>query len=274
MSTSTVRRWRRAYRDARGVLPHYDTLLRMQRPHQAVIWWFREQRVLSAARRALPNPITARITVILPTYRRPDLLKNAVSSVLGQTFQDFCLLVIDDGGGEVPDLPHDPRITVLRLPKNLGHLGVINNVGIRLTRSPYIALLNDDNEWTPDHLAVSVEALEAGAGLAYTAMTRVTEDGDVVDVLAQPFSRDLLRKTSYVDSNTITFRRVPRKRFSRVPRLKADFPAEDWEFVWRQTRRRPATFVPVNTVRYLINGASYFTGWSSESLKGGNQAKQ
>jgi glycosyltransferase involved in cell wall biosynthesis len=245
------------------VLPLYDARLRLTRPHLAVRWWVVEQRVLRWARRALDAPITARVTVILPTYKRGDLLLRAVDSVLQQTFGDFHVLVIDDGGGDVPPLPEDPRLTVLRLPENVGHLGVINNVGIQLTRSPYIALLNDDNEWRPQHLEVSVPALDAGAELVYTAMTRVTEEGDVLDVLAEPYDRTLLRKTSYIDSNTISFRREPRKRFSRIPRMKLDFPAEDWEFVWRVTRRRPATFVPVNTVQYLVNTSSYFTPWGA-----------
>ena len=63
-----------------------------------------------------------RVSVIIPTHRRPVLLKAAVQSVLDQTFQDFEIVVVDDASGdntkEVVEAFADPRIRYLAHDSN------------------------------------------------------------------------------------------------------------------------------------------------------------
>jgi glycosyltransferase involved in cell wall biosynthesis len=172
------------------------------------------------------------------------------------------VVVDDDDPAQVAGLPEDPRVHVVLLRRHTGVLGVVNNVGLRLTRSTYVALLNDDNRWRPDHLERAVEALEDDADLVYTAMRRHRPDGSDVDVLAVPFDRRTLRRTSYADSSTLVIRRDPRVRFGRTPRWKRDTVKEDWEFVWRSSRRMRTRFLPSVTVDYLIHDDSYLTDWT------------
>ncbi len=224
-------------------------------------WWeHREVRRLQAAVGPLPP---AEVAVVVPTYRRPDFLRRAVASVLEQTSRDLVVVVVDDGGGQVGGLPEDPRLHVVTLGRNTAVLGVVNNVGIRLTSSRYVALLNDDNSWRPDHLERAVAALDEGADLVYTAMRRHLEDGTDVDVLSIPFDRRAMRRASLADSSTLVFRRVPAALFDRTPRRKGEFLKEDWEFVWRCSRRMRTRLVPWVTVDYLIHDGSYLTDWTA-----------
>lgn len=210
------------------------------------------------------GPAPATVATVIPTYRRPELLRAAVESALAQTVTDHLVIVVDDGGG-LPSLPADPRLTAVSLSRNTHVLGLVRNVGIRLTRSAYIAFLDDDNVWRSDHLAEAVAALEQGADIVYTAVERRLADGTVVDVLSREFDRKAFAdSSSWVDANSLVVRRDPRVLFSRIPRTAATLPKEDWEFVYRLSRRRDVVHVPEPTVHYLINQASYYTTWTSE----------
>jgi glycosyltransferase involved in cell wall biosynthesis len=208
----------------------------------------------------------ARVAVVTATYRRPDLLLSAVRSALSQTVREITVLVVDDGGG-LPELPDDPRLHFCSLSVNTGVLGVVLNVGIRLTRSTYVAFLDDDNEWEPEHLEVAIAALEAGPpgetpSLVYTALRRSFPDGRVMDVLSTPFDRRLLAREAFVDTNSLVMRRFPGVHFSRIRRPVGVRPREDWELVYRLSRRMQTQHVPVPTVRYRVNPESYFTDWT------------
>lgn len=96
------------------------------------------------------------VSVIIPTYNRPKFLKQAVESVLHQTFEDFELLVVDDGSDHRPKIPEDPRLTLLRHEQNLG-VSAARNTGIRASHAPFIATLDDDDRWLPEKLSRQVD---------------------------------------------------------------------------------------------------------------------
>lgn len=209
----------------------------------------------------LPGPPTARTAVVISTYKRPELLVAAVRSVLAQTVTDFVVVVVDDGAG-LPELPQDPRLTALSLSRNIGVAGVVRNVGIRLSRSQYLAFLDDDNTWRPDHLERALEAL-AEVDVVYTGVERRLADGTVVDVLSRPFDRKALAEEAFVDSSSIVARRSPAVLFSRLPRRGGVLPMEDWELVFRLSGRRRVRHVPHVTVNYLVDEGSYYSSWDS-----------
>ncbi|HEY0636033.1 MAG TPA: glycosyltransferase family A protein [Pseudonocardiaceae bacterium] len=202
-----------------------------------------------------------RVTTVMPTYRRPELLPAAVESALAQTVEDNLVIVVDDGGG-LPPLPTHERLVAVSLSRNSAVLGLVRNVGIRLTDSEYLAFLDDDNTWLPGHLAAALGALDRGADLVYTAVERRHPDGTLLDVLSRPFDRrEFGDRSGWVDANSLVIRRAPDVLFSRLPRVRATLPKEDWEFVHRMSRRRVVEHVPEPTVRYLVNDASYYTNW-------------
>jgi glycosyltransferase involved in cell wall biosynthesis len=244
------------------VLPLYELRLRTTRLHRSIALRAAESHEVDVALRALGHMPTARVVTVIATYKRRDLLLRAVASALEQDVDDHAVVVVDDGGG-LPALPPDGRLTAVSLTRNLKVAGVTRNVGIRISRSEYLAFLDDDNEWRPDHLPRSLRAHARGAELTYTALERVRRDGSVVDVFSVPFDRRTARDTAFADTSAIVVRRHPRVLFSRTPRYFGEFPGEDWEFAYRLSRRLRTEHLPEPTVRYRLDVGSYWTDWSS-----------
>lgn len=98
-----------------------------------------------------------KFSVIIPTRDRPQFLGAAVSSVLAQTCQDFELLIVNDGSTVIDDFG-DRRIHVLD-NRQRGAVPA-RNLGVATAQSPFIAFLDDDDQWiAPDHLDVSEQVL-------------------------------------------------------------------------------------------------------------------
>jgi GT2 family glycosyltransferase/SAM-dependent methyltransferase/thioredoxin-like negative regulator of GroEL len=119
------------------------------------------------------------VSVIVPTYNRPDRLREALQSVLAQTLQDFEIIVVNDGQIDVEAvidaLPHNGRITCVKHDRNRG-LAASRNTGLRLARGTYVAYLDDDDRYYSDHLAVLTQALRQGQyKAAYTDALRAVE---------------------------------------------------------------------------------------------------
>jgi hypothetical protein len=220
-----------------------------------------ETRRLAAVVGPVPEALVA---TVIATHRRPDALRAAVASALAQTVRDQVVIVVDDGAG-LPELPDDPRLFAVSLARNTAVAGVVRNVGIRLTRSRYVAFLDDDNLWEPDHLERALAVLESPGGPdgVYTALRRVLPDGTERDVLSVEFDRRLAARESFLDTNAFVARRDGSLRFSRLRRTPEVLPREDWELVYRYSRGHTVRHVPHATVRYLVNPGSFYTTWSS-----------
>jgi GT2 family glycosyltransferase len=126
-----------------------------------------------------------RVSVIIATYNRSGTLRYAIASVLGQTMQDFELLVVGDGCTDdseaVVTAYNDPRIRWINLPENSGHQSAPNNRGLQEARGEFIAYLGHDDLWLKHHLEFSVQSLDqSGAAFAHSLMLRIANsDGDL-----------------------------------------------------------------------------------------------
>jgi len=113
------------------------------------------------------------ISIIIATYNRSNVLAVAIESVLSQTLDDWEAIVVGDAcTDDTEDVVRsfdDPRIRFLNLAENCGEQSGPNNHGMGLARGRYIAFLNHDDIWLPDHLEVCREGLEAAeADLVFT----------------------------------------------------------------------------------------------------------
>ena len=213
----------------------------------------------------------ALVASIVPTYRRPELLREAVASALAQTVTNHVVIVVDDGGGMIDLDRTDPRLRVAQLSRNTGVAGVVRNIGIRLSSSQYLAFLDDDNTWTAEHLEAALAMHTDTVTLTVSAIERVKPDGSVVDTVGRPFDAIELRdEGTVVDSSAIVVRRGPDVHFSRIRRSRRVFPMEDWELVYRLIKTRAHAFVPRQTVRYLVNPNSTYTDWSTGAVPPSN----
>lgn len=122
------------------------------------------------------------VSVIVPTYNRPQLLRVALESLNRQRYQDFEIIVVNDGNipveSVVAELNQEGRITLVTHDRNRG-LAASRNTGLRVAQGTYVAYLDDDDRLLPDHLGTLVEFLERGTHqVAYTDAWRVTERGE------------------------------------------------------------------------------------------------
>lgn len=131
------------------------------------------------------KPVDPLVSVIIPTYNRARLLRRALDSVLSQTFQDFEVLVVDDGSTDDTEEAVaafvDPRIRYLRQLENRG-VSAARNRGMEEARGEYVAFLDSDDEWLPKKLDLQLRVFRAAresVGLVYTGAEVVYEDGAV-----------------------------------------------------------------------------------------------
>lgn len=103
-----------------------------------------------------PDP---QFSIIVPTHDRPALLREAIQSILGQTFGDFEVIVVDDGGARPASVPDDDRVRLIRLEEN-GGPAVARNAGLEQARGRYITFLDDDDQFTQDRLEMALEGLD------------------------------------------------------------------------------------------------------------------
>jgi glycosyltransferase involved in cell wall biosynthesis len=124
------------------------------------------------------------VSVCVPTYNRAPLLAQAIQSILGQTLQDFELLISDNASTDdteavVRSFP-DPRIRYVRNQINLGHRA---NYGrcLQLARGAYLTMLSDDDIMMPDNIATKAEVLSkhARVGLVHSKYHVIDENGDI-----------------------------------------------------------------------------------------------
>ncbi len=150
------------------------------------------------------------VSVIVPTVNRPEFLVRAIKSILNQTYRAFEVIVINDGGEDVGEMLSTidvgGRIVYLRLPKSYER-SYARNMGIRAAKGKYIAYLDDDDQYLPDHLETLVTFLENSEyQVAYTDAFRVVHEhqhGRYVEThrdvpYSYEFSRENLLRENYI----------------------------------------------------------------------------
>lgn len=99
------------------------------------------------------NPM---VSVIVPTFNRPEFLRRALNSIFEQTHRNYEAVVINDGGEDVASIAAEfPKTTYISLDKNRG-LPAARNVGLRRAKGTWIAYLDDDDWFYPHHLQILV----------------------------------------------------------------------------------------------------------------------
>ncbi|NUR72341.1 MAG: glycosyltransferase [Hamadaea sp.] len=108
--------------------------------------------------------VSPRVSVVIPTFGRPELVVRALRSVLAQTMADLEVIVVVDGPdpatGQALAAVDDARLRVIELPEKGGAQNA-RNTGVRAAAAPWTAMLDDDDEWLPEKLAKQLAAAEA-----------------------------------------------------------------------------------------------------------------
>lgn len=153
-----------------------------------------------------------KVSVIIPTHNRAELVEKAIKSVLAQTYTDHEILVCDDASTD--NTPHviksfkDPRIRYTRYENNIGVIEVRNNAIMKSTGS-YIAFLDDDDEWLPTKLEKQVSVLDDSPdnlGLVYTGVYSIDTSGRIVEITIHRFKGNVLNRllfNSFITTSTV-----------------------------------------------------------------------
>ena len=142
------------------------------------------------------------VSVIIPTYKRSDMLDRAIQSVLNQSYEKLELLLVNDNipndeysvdlFERVKKYQNDPRFRLILQDKHINGAAA-RNVGINQARGEYVAFLDDDDWWEPGKLSIQVGVLSqlsdewGGVSCQYSFVDR---DGKIIS-----------RSSKYKDGN-------------------------------------------------------------------------
>lgn len=201
------------------------------------------------------------VSVIIPSKNRPNFLLTAIQSVMGQTYRNIEIIVVDDGS-DVPLLPlliekFGHRVVCLRHDPSLGAPSS-RNEGASYAKGKYIAFLDDDDSWFPDKLEKQVAALshlEDDFGVVYCGYHFLVK-GTIVE-----------RKNTYHDTGNLyevalmgcpvgsPTALIRKEFFDKVGGFDINLPAcQDWDLWIRLSRI--CRFYPVkqSLALYRVHG--------------------
>lgn len=148
------------------------------------------------------------VSVIIPAYNEEKLLPRAIDSVLKQSCLPQEVIVVDDGSSDrTAEIAKSYGGTIRCYSKPNEGLAAARNTGISIALGEYIAFLDSDDEWLPDHLRNAFEVFQKHPDLKWYACgyERCEEDGEVSFVKTVPeylLKDDLVEDYFHVQSQT------------------------------------------------------------------------
>ncbi|MCL5886998.1 MAG: glycosyltransferase family 2 protein [Actinobacteria bacterium] len=194
------------------------------------------------------------ITTIIPTYRRPELLRRAIESVLSQTYPHFQVRIYDNASGDetaevvAEYAKKDPRVKYHCHAENIG--GLKNyNYGLEHVDTPFFSLLSDDDLVLPDFYEITLRGFKDFPDALFSAGTTInmTEEGHVLSASLASWEREgyfappdgLLQmlERGVPTWTSVLFRK---EAIEKVGTLDADVgPPADYDFELRIAARFP-----------------------------------
>lgn len=169
----------------------------------------------------MSNKIFPSITVVIPVYNGTNYLREAIDSVLNQTYDKYEIIVVDDGSTDETwkiIQSYGTKVRGIR-QDNLGVAGALNN-GIRNSNSDYVAWLSHDDLFLPDKLQRQIEFLLHNNEFAacYTDYYEIDQSGNIVRPVESPwYPREqamwVLFGQGYINGSTML---INRKCFKKV----------------------------------------------------------
>jgi glycosyltransferase involved in cell wall biosynthesis len=183
------------------------------------------------------------VSVVLPTYNRRAVLARAMFSVLGQTYHNLELIVVDDGSTDGTESlvgsVRDPRVRYSRAPRQ-GGAAKARNLGIHAARGDLIAFQDSDDEWLAAKLDLQVSMLlSAGPDVGWVGGSHLVVNGDNVRLVSpkrlirgKNFELDILDGRAFVTPTWL----IRRDSLFRAGLFSERFDnLEDWDLILRLT---------------------------------------
>ncbi len=195
------------------------------------------------------------VSVIIPAYNPGEFLKSTVASVLTQTFDNWELIIVDDGSTEdiryIADLSSKIRIIH---QKNYG-LSIARNVGIMASSGEYLAFLDADDLWEPTKLERQLERFAADSSVAMcnTLFDEVDENGEKIGEgygRAHPSYHDMLSGNGVCVSTVM----VRRQCLGVTGLFDMKYRSvQDYDLWLKFSRNFTTAFVPTCEAHYRIH---------------------
>jgi len=182
------------------------------------------------------------VSVVIPTYNRPLLLRDALESLTTQTDVPFDVTVINDAGTDVGDVVSqfktEMQINYFSLPVNKG-LPTARNTGLKYSSGAFVAYLDDDDIYLPGHLKALSERLEAKPllGLVYSdallekdVRSKNGIRGTEQRVLAHNYDLSIMLRDSFICPSAVMHRRECVQTLGGFDE-EMRWCYEDWDFL-------------------------------------------
>lgn len=196
-----------------------------------------------------------KVSIIIPTYNRGYCIARSIDSILAQTYQDYELIIMDDGSTDQTEalvaeyMKRYPNIHYLKLPQNKG-VANARNIGMKEARGDYIAFQDSDDYWHIDKLEKQMKAMEdVDADYSYTYIRyKVGEEDEFVvpnpeyplDQMNDNIFPQMLRG-NYIGAPTLIMKRAC---YEQIGDFDVTLPAlEDYDYGLRLSKTFKAAFV-------------------------------
>lgn len=206
-----------------------------------------------------------KISIIMPTYNREKIIYRSIESVLSQTFKNFELIIVNDGGRplkKVIDFYNDKRIKYYE--KQNGGLSSALNYGVEKASTNYIFLLDDDDLWTTDHAEILYKALIAGHDVVYSDCERIDNNNNHIAYYSNNFNQEILmwERNLLTTCSSAFNKNIFYKVGGFDERLKTHM---DWDF-WKKAVKQGASFKHIKclTSFYVVHNNNMLAGVFSE----------
>jgi len=204
------------------------------------------------------------VSVIIPTYNRAHLIGRSIQSVLNQTYQDFELIIVDDGSTDNTEevikkfQEHDKRTKYIKHNKNKGG-SAARNTGIKNAKGKYIAFLDSDDEWLIGKLKRQMKFIKNSSsevGVFYTGfiyknvLNRDTWKKYIPSKRGWIFE-DILTENCVGTTSTVL---IKSRCFEKAGLFNENLPScQDWEMWIRIAKEYQFDFIEDPLVRYYIH---------------------
>ncbi len=213
------------------------------------------------------------VSVVIPSYNHERYILTAVTSVLAQTYDNFELIVVDDGSSDnsvdLISQVKDPRIKIIT-QENCGAHNAINR-GLEIAKGEFLAILNSDDVFHPDRLKLCLEQIcETGSDLVASWLEVIDQDGDSLGIKqgwknmlpwdipkaqntfgrTEDFALNLL-VSNFVSTTSNVF--FSRNLFNAVGGMRNLRFTHDWDFLLRASSEFKCNLIPIPLVKYRIH---------------------
>ncbi len=176
------------------------------------------------------------VSVIIPTFERPQQTLEAIDSVLNQSYKNFEIIVIDDGSSEksfneLRKLTSNRDIQLLQIDHS-SHPGVVRNSGVKAAKGDWLAFLDSDDRWHSEKLAIQVKLARKSGCEAIATVGRLSALGGKEEFLNLQAPKKLtklrLLRRNWIITSSVLLRRELYERVGGMGESLTVRGAEDY----------------------------------------------